>query len=45
MNEYDYMEYDCMRCIYGSLSVDDFPCNVCYEGEMYDLGENEDEDD
>lgn len=34
-------EYNCMKCIYGSLSVDDFPCDVCYAGDMYDPGGRE----
>lgn len=30
-------EYKCMNCMYGDLSVDDFPCDACYRGSMYEL--------
>ena len=43
MNEMN--EYKCMNCMYGDLSVDDFPCDACYRGSMYEPKEGSENDD
>lgn len=37
-------EYECVNCIYGNLSVDDFPCDVCCKGSMYKPEEGDEHD-
>ena len=37
-------EYKCESCIYGDLSVDDFPCDVCHGGSMYETEEGSEDE-
>jgi hypothetical protein len=36
---FTYLEDECMSCKYGNLSVNDFPCDACYSGSMYEYVE------